>query len=76
MKQKPESEQEKQYRETVEGIAENIGRLAKAVAALLNGPLKRRTLVVLLSSSAQLSQATVSQVLGALETLEKDWLNK
>ena len=70
-----ETAQQKAYRETVETIATNIGNLADAVSSL-NGPLKRKALVVLLASSARMSQATVAEVLKALEGLRGDWLNK
>lgn len=75
-KQKGETPQEKAYREVVDQIAGNIGSLSKAVASLLNGPLKKRALVVLLANSSGHPQVTVEKVLKALEELEKDWLNK
>lgn len=71
---KPESDEQKRNRETVEGIAQNISSLARAVTALLGGPLKKRTIIVLLAASTGLSKATVEAVLTALESLEKDWL--
>jgi putative AlgH/UPF0301 family transcriptional regulator len=63
-------------RQVVEGIANNIRSLSRAVYALLGGPLKKKALVVLLSSSAQMPQTQVERVLKALEDLEGDWLNK
>lgn len=69
-----ETEEQKRNRETVESIARNISSLAKAVGSLLNGPLKKRTLVVLLASSSQVSQRQVEEVLNALASMEKDWL--
>jgi hypothetical protein len=69
-----ETPEEKRNREMVETIAGNIASLAKAVAALLNGPLKKRALLVLLASSSGLSQTVVDKVLTALQDLEKDWL--
>lgn len=74
--QAPETEEQKNQRLAVESIATNIASLSKAVASLLNGPLKKRALVVLLASSSNISQEKVSQVLTALADLEKDWLNK
>lgn len=71
-----ETEEQRQYRETVERIAGNIASLSKAVAALLKGPLKKRALVILLASSSGQSQHAVDSVLKALETLEADWLNR
>lgn len=71
-----ESPEARANRELVESIAKNISTLARAVASLINGPLKRKALVVLLSASSQLPQNKVEQVLKALEDLEKDWLNK
>lgn len=71
-----ETPEQKAYRELVESIAGNIAQLAKGVAALLNGPLKKRALVLLLASSSGCSQRQVEDVLKALENLEADWLNK
>ncbi len=73
---KNETPEQKAYREVVEKIAGNISALAKAVSGLMNGPLKKKALVVLLASSARLPQTTVEQVLKALEDIEGDWLNK
>lgn len=75
MAKKTESPEDKQYRESVERIAKNIGALARAVQSLVNGPLKRKALLVLLASSTGESQRTVDNVLKALETMEKDWVS-
>ena len=71
-----ETQEAREYRETVERIAGNIAALAKAVESLLNGPLKRKALVILLASSACQPQRVVEDVLKALENLRGDWLNK
>ncbi len=71
---KPETPQEKQYRETVETIAGNIASLSKAVVALLNGPLKKRAIVKLLASSSGQPESRVEDILKAIESLEADWL--
>jgi hypothetical protein len=71
-----ETPEQKSYRETVEQIAGNIKNLAIAVDRLLNGPLKKRALVVLLASSSGQSQKTVDLVLQSLSNLHSDWLNK
>ena len=71
-----ETEEQRKYRELVESIAGNIAALAKAVGALLNGPLKKRALVILLASSSGQSQKNVDDVLKALETMQADWLNR
>jgi spore germination protein GerM len=73
---KVETPEQKAYRETVEKIAGNIAALAKAVSSLLNGPLKKRALIILLASSAKQPQERVEAILKALEDLESDWLNK
>ena len=75
-KQIVETEEQKRNREIVESIAGNIASLAKAVSALLNGPLKKKAILVLLAQSSGLSQERVGFVLKALEDLEADWLNK
>lgn len=75
-KQILETPEQKAYRETVEKIAGNIASLAKAVQSLMNGPLKRKALVVLLASSSGNPQTRVEEILKALENLESDWLNK
>lgn len=71
----PETEEQKRNREIVESIAKNITSLARAVQSLVNGPLKKRALIVLLAASSQLPQTKVEQVLKALEELESEWLN-
>lgn len=75
-KEKTETEEQKRNREVVEGIAQNIASLSRAVVSLLNGPLKKKAIIVLLAQSAQLPQNKVEEVLKALENLEADWLNK
>jgi len=74
MKINKETPEQIQQRETVEGIAKNIASLASAVKSLLNGPLKRKALLVLLASSSQMPQVQVERVLKALEDLNTDWL--
>lgn len=75
-KQTVETPEQKANRELVESIAGNIASLARAVKSLMNGPLKKRALVILLASSSQLPISKVEIVLKALENLEADWLNK
>ncbi len=75
MAKKIETPEEKAKREQLETIATNISELAESVRSLLKGPLNRKALLVLLASSTSLPQRTVSEVLSALENLEKDWLN-
>lgn len=70
-----ETEQQKKDRETVESIANNISALAGSVRALLNGKLKQKALVILLAHSSGIPQYQVANLLTALSTLEKDWLN-
>lgn len=68
--------EEKQYRETVEGIASNIAALSRSVSALLTGRLKRKAIVLLLAHSSGQSQRTIEDVLKALEGMEIDYTNK
>lgn len=76
MNKPAETEEQKKQREAIQSIANNISALAKAVAALLGGPLNKRALLVLLASSSKESQSTVDKVLTAIHDLEKDWLRK
>ncbi len=71
-----ETPEQKAYREVVEKIAGNISALAKAVSSLLNGPLNKRALIILLANSSGETQRAVEDILKALENLEADWLNK
>lgn len=75
MKKIIETEEQKKNREVIESIADNLKKLSDSVSSLLNGPLKRRALVVLLAKSSSLHQNQVESVLKALEDLKKDWLN-
>lgn len=70
-----ETDEQKKNREAVQSIAKNIASLSRAVAALLNGPLKKDALVVLIANSSGLSQNNVREVLKALQELEGRWLN-
>lgn len=71
-----ETEKEKKDRETIDTIATNIASLAKAVTNLLNGPLKKEAIVLLLTASSNCAKYQVENVLKAIQTLEADWLNK
>jgi len=67
-----ETEEQKKNREMIEDIAVNITQLSRQVSALLTGRLKRKSLVILLSHSAKMSQYQVESVLTAITNLEKD----
>lgn len=71
---KKETQEEKEYRESVELIASNIQQLATAVQTVLKGSLKRKTILVLLAHSSGQSQRTVDAVLTALSNMDKDFL--
>lgn len=71
-----ETPREKLQRETIETIAATLASLSKAVANLLDGPLNKKALILLLSASSRCTQYQVEAVLKAVETLEADWLNK
>lgn len=73
---KKETEEEKQQRELIEGIAQNISDLAGAVKSLLGGKLKRKAIAILLAHASGESQTVVNKVLDAAADLEKDWVNK
>ena len=75
-KQQTETQEQREYREMIEKIAGNIESLAKAVSSLLNGPLKRKALVILLAHSSGQTQNAVEAILRALEDMKSDWLNK
>lgn len=72
---KIETPEHKAQREIAENIAKNLEYLARNVSALINGPLKKKTLLILLAHSSGLSQRDVESVLNALQTLPKDFLN-
>lgn len=71
-----ETPEELQYKEMVEGMAMNIARLSREVRALLSGRVQEKTIVLLLSHSCQLPQATVRSVLEALKSFEGTYLKK
>lgn len=72
----PETEEQKRNRELVEAIAGNLSTLAKGVRALINGPLNKKALIVLLAQSSGQPQNRVTEILSAIENLEANWLNK
>ncbi len=70
-----ETPEQKQAREMTQTIAKNLSNLADSVKALVNGPLKKKTILILLAHSTGLSQRDIDSVLSALQTLPKDFLN-
>lgn len=76
IKKQQETEEEKAARALVEGIAENIIKLASTVRGLINGKMKMHGLVILLASSSKLSQVQVEKVLKALATMDEEYLRK
>lgn len=73
--EKIETEEQKKNRELIEGVAKNIRNLANAVNALLNGPLKRQAIEILVTYSSKVPRAQVNAVLVALENLDSKFLN-
>lgn len=70
-----ETPEQKQKREMTETIAKNLTELAGSVKALINGPLKKSTILILLAHTTKLPQRDIQAVLDALQTLPKDFLN-
>lgn len=65
------SEEEKKQKETVQNIAKAISNLSGAVKALLNGPIKTKSLIVLLSWSSGVPQYQVQKILEELGNMDK-----
>ena len=72
---KTETPEQKQKREMTETIAKNLEALAGSVKALINGPLKKKTILILLAHSTGIPQRDIDAVLEALQTMPKDFLN-
>lgn len=70
-----ETPEQKQKREMTETIAKNLTELASSVKALIAGPLKKKTLLILLAHTTGLPQRDIDKVLEAVQTLPKDFLN-
>lgn len=70
-----ESEEQKKAKEVVNAIASNLIELSNSVSALLNGKLKKKSLVLLLAWSSGIPQYQVEKVLHAIVDLEKDHTN-
>ena len=69
-----ETEEEKRARETVEEIACNIAKLSRQVSAILDGRLKKQSLLILLAHSTKMPQWQVEKVLDAIVNLESNHL--
>lgn len=76
MTKKIETPEEREAREVIEGIADNLSELSKAVKSILGGRLKRKTILVLLAHSTKMTQEKVNAVLTALENLDREYLSK
>jgi predicted nucleic-acid-binding protein len=71
-----ENKKTKNTNDTVEIIAQTIEELSQQVKLLLGGRLKRNTIIILLAHSAKLPQKTISEVLNAIERMDKEHLLK
>ncbi len=60
--------------EPIEVIAEHITKISEAVASLMNGLLKEKTIVLLLAASSGLGKRDILKVLRAIESLGADYL--
>lgn len=69
-----ETEEEIKAREIIEEIATNIAKLSREVSSLLNGRLKKNTILILLANSTRLPRENVERVLDAVANLEKTHL--
>lgn len=67
-------EEEKRAKAMVEEIAINIAKLSRQVGAILEGRLKKRSLVILLAHTSKMSHYQVEAVLDAIANLEKTHL--
>lgn len=67
-------EQEKKAREMVEEIARNIAMLARQVSAILDGRLKKQSIIILLANTTRLPQYQIETVLDAIANMEKNHL--
>lgn len=75
MAKKPETEEEKKARETIETIADNIVSLAEGVRKIVNGKLNKRAIILLLASAAGgMNKEVVERVLDAITSLDKKFL--
>lgn len=66
--------EEKDQKQMVADIAENIKKISDSVAQLLDGPLEEKTIFVLLAHSTKLPQSTIKEVLYAAYNMDKDYL--
>ena len=69
-----ETTEEKEARENIKNIAENISKLSLAVEALLGGRLKKKAILLLLANSSGEPQYRVEKILDAISTLGKVYL--
>jgi hypothetical protein len=68
------AEEQKQQKEMISTIAESITAISDSVAALLDGKLKEKTIIILLAHSTKLPKSTVREVLYAIHNMETDYL--
>jgi len=71
---KEETPEEKKARETVEEIATTIAKLSRQVSAILQGRMKKESILVLLAHSTRMPKSQVEVVLDAIENMEKKHL--
>lgn len=76
MKKEIENDEQKKAREVVEEIASTIAKLSRQVQAILDGRVKRESIVVLLAHSCKLPKWQIEEVLNAIVNMEKNHLKK
>lgn len=69
-----EVEEERKAKLMVEEIACNIAKLGRQVTAILEGRLKKQSIVILLAYTTKMPQWQVEKVLDAIKDMEKNHL--
>lgn len=71
-----ETDEQRQQREDIELIAQNIQKISEAVASLFAGSLNKKALLVLLAHSSGYPQYQIEAILNSASELGKTYLKK
>lgn len=74
--QEEKTDEQKKAEQVVEEIAIAIAKLSRQVTALLEGRVKKQTIIILLTHMTKLSKWQVEKVLDAIVSMEKVHLNR
>jgi hypothetical protein len=70
------ADQIKELAKANEELASQVAALANAARVMMNGPMKRRAMLLLLADQSGVGFNTCNQIMMALEAFDTNWLRE